>query len=240
MLAHQPLRQGILSVLRLPFVVVQSFLGALLHLPQVPGLSRERDGLRQELAAGQLELVRLRETVRRLTSANQLLAAHPDASGVVASLIGRSLIPTQHTVILDRGARDGVLRDSTLVDLRGLAGRVMEVHAATSVAMLVTDPDSRIAALVERSRESGLVVGTGGRLCRFIYLDEDADVQPEDRVVTAGLGGPFPKGLFIGTVVKVERDARQARAIAWIRPAVEPNQLEEVLCLPPATAVHSP
>ncbi|MBI3087965.1 MAG: hypothetical protein HYY91_03670 [Candidatus Omnitrophica bacterium] len=239
MLAPQPLRQGVLTVLRFPLVIVQSFLGTLLHLPQVPALSRERAALRQELAAGQVELVRLRETVRRLTGAQQLLAAHPDAAGVAASLIGRSLIPTQHTVILDRGSRDGISRDGALIDLRGLAGRVVEVHAVTSVAMLVTDPDSRIAALVERSRESGLVVGTGGRLCRFIYLDEDADIQPGDRVVSAGLDGPFPKGLFIGAVVKVERDPRQARTTAWIRPAVEPHQLEEVLCLRPASPPSS-
>ena len=158
------------------------------------------------------------------------------ASGLVARVIGRTIIPTEHVILLDRGLREGVVREGVLVDVAGVVGRIVEVHPTTSLVSLLTDPDSRIACLVERSREGALLVGTGGLQGRLEYLDLEADVEAGDRVVTAGLGGSFPSGLLLGVVTKVQRDERNARVIAWVRPSVRPNQLEEVLCLPPATS----
>ncbi|MBI3319971.1 MAG: rod shape-determining protein MreC, partial [Candidatus Omnitrophica bacterium] len=72
------------------------------------------------------------------------------------------------------------------------------------------------------------------QLCQLRYLDAEADVMVDDRILTAGLGGPFPKGLAVGRVVKVVRDDAGGRAVVWVRPAVKSSQLEEVLCVPPA------
>ena len=239
---HQPLRRIALSVFRLPLTITESFLATLLELPRLPRLVHEHAALRSELAVQQLEAIRLRETVRHLTRSAQLTRAFEHAAGPVASLMSRSVIPTQHLVVLDRGSRDGVVRESALLDVAGLVGRVIEVHPTTSVAMLVTDPNSRIACLVERSRESGLLVGTGESLCRLLYLDVDADLVVGDRVVTAGLGGPLPKGVVVGTIVKVVRDARSASLTAWVKPLVRLNQVEEVVCVPPSkeSIVHRP
>jgi len=165
-----------------------------------------------------------------------LMRSFPGATGPVASIIGRSLRPTQHTIILDKGSRDGVGPDAVVVDLAGVVGRVVEASSTTSVALLVTDPNSRIAALIERSREFGLAVGSGGQRCELHYLDEDADVTVNDRVVTAGVGGTFPKGLLIGTVAKLQRDLDRGRLAVWIRPAVTVSRLEEVLCLAPSSS----
>ena len=231
---HQPLRRMLLTIFRLPLSVTESLLGTLLELPHLPSVVHDTAALRSELTVRQLEAARLREAVRHLTRSKELNRAFEQTSGQVASIIGRTMIPTQHLVVLDRGSRDGVVRESALLDVAGVVGRVIEVHSTTSLAMLVTDPNSRIACLVERSRESGLLVGTGESLCRLLYLDLDADLVVTDRVVTAGLGGPFPKGIVLGMVVKVVRDERHARLTAWVRPAVKLNQLEEVLCLPPS------
>ena len=113
---------------------------------------------------------------------------------------------------------------------------MIDVQSTTSSAMLLTDPDSRVGALIERSRELGLAVGTGGSLCRLMHLDADADLVVGDRVTTAGVGGPFPQGLVIGTVVKVVRDERAAETLAWVRPIVKVGRLEDVWCLAPSSS----
>jgi len=56
-----------------------------------------------------------------------------------------------------------------------------------------------------------------------------------DRVVTAGLGGPFPKGVLVGVVRKVIQKEQRGEAFAWVEPAVKLNQLEEVVYVPPAS-----
>lgn len=234
--AHQPLTRLTLSILRFPLVVVHSAVETLTTLPRLPELARQQHTLRRDLAARELELAGLREAVRHLTRSTQLTHAFPGAVGPVASIIGRSVLPTQHTIILDKGSRDGVAPNTVVVDMAGVVGRVVEASSTTSVAFLVTDPNSRIAALIERSREFGLAVGSGGRWCELHYLDEEADVMVNDRVVTAGLGGAFPKGLLIGTVAKLDRDRERGRLAVWVRPAVVVSRLEEVLCLAPSSS----
>ncbi len=235
-MCSQSFRQFLYAVVRAPLTLVQSIAQTVAWLPSLPSLSREQAALRQELTARQLEVIRLRETIRQLTQAARLNEARP-GNGVVAAVLGRTILPTEHVILLNRGRRDGVVVDSIIVDVRGLVGRILHVHPTTSTAILLTDPSHRVAGLLSRSRDSGLVVGRGGALLEFVYLDLDAEIDVGDQVVTAGIGGPFPKGLPIGTIVRIERDERQASTRAWIRPAVKLRQLEEVLCVPPATAV---
>ena len=236
-LASKPARGVALSVLRFPWVVVQGSLGVVMRLPRLPELSRENADLRHTVATQELELAKLREQVRHVERLDELTVALPQASSaIVASIIGRTTLPTQHVVIVNKGLEQGVKIDSMLVDSAGYVGRVLEVHASTSLAMLVTDPQSRVGCLIERSRELGLLVGTGGSLCQLIHLDLEADVQVDDRIVTAGLGGPFPKGLVVGTVIKVVRNEQEASAWALVRPAVKLRQVEELLCLPPSSS----
>ena len=230
---HQPLRRVVVRIFRFPLVVLQSALTILVQLPRLPGLVQENQALRQESASRQLELTMLREALRHERGIHELTVGWPERPVVIASIVGLPIIPTQHVALLDKGSSAGVLQDSILLAPGGLVGRVIESYTSTSMALLLTDPNSRIASLIERSRESGLLIGTGERLCQMIYLDVEADVQLGDRVVTAGLGGPFPKGLAVGTVIKIERDERNARAVVWVKPSVRLSQIEEVACVRP-------
>ena len=226
------IRQSALALLRLPFTVTRSAVLTLITLTRVPGLARENERLRVELMQRQVELSALQEALRRGAAAHALTASVPSVKGIVGSVIGRSTIPTQQTVLLNQGERHGLTVESVILDASGLIGRVTELHPTTALVTLLTDPDSRIAALVERSRETGLLVGRGRGRCELIYLEADADLEAGDRIVTAGLGGPFPKGVLLGTAVRVVRDERAGAAWASVEPAARLGRLEEVLCLP--------
>lgn len=231
---HAPLRSTALVLLRLPFTLVKGVVQVLLMLPRLPGLADENAALRGELVQRQVEANQLRDVLRRSEQSQALLDLIPSRQGLTASVIGRSTLPAQQTVLLDRGERDGLSRDEVIVDAAGLIGRVVELHPSACLVLLLTDSESRVAGLVERSRETGLLVGKGWGQCEFIYLDADADIREGDRVVTAGLGGPFPKGLLLGTVSRVTRDALTGSASASVTPAARLSRLEEVLCLPPS------
>jgi rod shape-determining protein MreC len=221
-------------VLRLPFTLLRGAVAAVAGLPHLPGWRQEREQLRQQLLQQQIALAQAQEALRQADAARGLAAAVPGAPrGLIASIIGRSLLPTQQTVLLNRGAADGLAMGSVIVDAEGVIGRVLDVQRATALVLLLTDPDSRLAGLIERSRETGLLVGQGHGRCEFIYLDAEADVAAGDRLVTAGLGGSFPKGLLLGTVQRVLRDETLGTTTAVVRPAARLSRLEQVLCLPP-------
>ena len=239
LLLHAPLRYLALLILRLPFTLVKGTVQVLITLPRLPGLTSENAALRDELVQRQVEANQLREVLRRSEQGQTLLGLIPSRQGLIASVIGRSTVPLQQTVLLDRGEYHGLSLDAVIVDASGLIGRAVEVHPATCLVLLLTDPESRVAGLVERSRETGLLVGKGWGQCEFIYLDADADIQEGDRVVTAGLGGPFPKGLLLGSVARVDRDELTGSASAVVTPAARLSRLEEVLCLPPSTPAQA-
>ena len=228
-------RTGLLAVLTAPLTLVRAGARILINLPRLPSLLSENAELRRRLMARQLEHAQLAESVRARREAQTLLALSPNRPGIIAGVIGRSILPTQHTVLLNRGSTHGLTLDSVIVDEEGVIGRVVELHPGTCLVMLLTDPDSRVAGLVERSRESGLLVGEAAGRSSFMYLEADADIKEGDRIVTAELGGPFPKGLLLGTVSRITRDELSGSASATVIPAASLSRLEEVLCLPSAS-----
>ena len=232
LLCSNPLRHGALAVVRFPFTLLRTGTCVVLLLPRVPALATQQAALRLQLAQREHELAQLREQLRHERQAEALRSAV--GSGVVAAILGRSTVPTQHTLLLDRGRAHTIGLEAIVVDAAGVLGRVVDVQPASALVLLITDPDSRIAALVERTRETGLLIGVGTGQCELIYLDVHVDIEPGDRVLTAGLGGPFPKALLLGTVTSVARDEAAGSATATVRPAAALGRAEEVLCLPPA------
>jgi rod shape-determining protein MreC len=130
-------------------------------------------------------------------------------------------------------AQSGVqlLPDMPVVSGRGLVGRVVRSYGNKATVLLITDPNSAIAALVQRTRAQGLV---RGQLDGTLLLDEvgkDSEVQEGDVVVTSGLGGVFPRGIVIGQVSRViERDTALFKQ-AIVSPSVDFGALEIVLVL---------
>ena len=236
LLAHEPVRDAALSLLRLPFILLTQGVRIIVTLPRLPSLEQENAHLRAELTQRQVELAQAREALRHSQQAAALLGSSSSAGGIVAQVIGYSTIPSQRTILLNRGTRHGLRVGTVVLDASGVVGRVAEAQAATALALLVTDPESRVAGIVERSRETGLLVGTSRALCEFTYLPIDTDLQPGDHVLTAGLGGVFPKGLALGTVVRIVTDEASGTAWASVKPAARLDRLEEVLCLPPSAS----
>ncbi len=235
LIVSPPARNIAFSAIRFPFTALRWSIHTLILIPQLPGLAQRQQGFQERLAESELEIAHLRELLRGKEQEEALSKAVPGGRrGILAPTLGRSLMVTQHTLLLGKGHRLGIIADSVVLTGDGMIGRVVETHADSALVMLLTDPESRVAAMVERSHETGLVVGRGRPVLELIYLDADADVQEGDSVVTAGLGRAYPKGLLLGTVTRVNRAESSGEAVALVKPSARLGFLEDVLCLPPA------
>ena len=219
-----------LTLIRWPWSVLQSAFSIALDLPGLPGLSAENRQLRESLSRNQLEMARLREALRQTHQSSTLIAALPEIRGIVAEVIGRSTLPTQQTLLINKGAEDGLTLQTVILDAAGVVGRIAEVYPTTALVALLSDSESRVASIVERSRETGLLRGDGFQ-GELLYLSDQADIQQGDRVVTAGLDGPFPKGLLLGIVSSVIRDEASGEAKVTVNFAASLGKLEEVFCV---------
>jgi len=179
------------------------------------------------------QLIRFRELDRENQRLKKLLNfSLPLATRTIgARVIGEDVTPWKKIVLLDKGSRNNLKKDMAVVVPEGLVGRILEAGPYTAHAILLSDPDSRVSALTATSRAQGIIAGIGTDKLQMKYLALDAEVAIGEDVTTSGVGSIFPKGLQIGKIEAIERDADGLHLLALVKPSVPFSKLEEVLCL---------
>ena len=202
----------------------------------------DNEQLQERVAALERELVRLGELERENARLGELLSFRARLAGAAygARVIARDPGPLSMTLTIDRGERDQVRRGMAVLAPQGVVGQVAEVSHTAARVVLLTDHNSGIDAIVQRSRARGIVQGGTDGSCYMNYLNRDADVAVGDRVLTSGLDGIFPKGIVIGEVVEVARRHRGLLQAAVVRPSVALDRLEEVLVVDATAQVVEP
>jgi rod shape-determining protein MreC len=105
------------------------------------------------------------------------------------------------------------------------------VYPNSARLLLLTDLASAVSALVQSSRSTGVVQGQGQRGLTMRYIEQSAQVQVGDVILTSGLGGNFPKGLVIGQVTTVSRSDVELFQEVQVQSAVNFDRLERVLII---------
>ncbi len=150
---------------------------------------------------------------------------------ITSYVIGRSPEGWSSAVVINKGSHHGIKRGMAVTTYLGLAGQVIETTQFTSKILLISDPGLGISAIVQRSRQEGLVSGTLGSYLIMRYLTEEADISIGDIIITSGLNPTYPKGLLIGSVVELGKEFSGLSRYAIIKPAVNPSNIEEVLII---------
>ena len=200
----------------------------------------------QEISA-QNEYLRMRVSeLEEINLANErltdLLSAVPDGTDedavLPAAVIGLPRDNYQEMIILNRGTRQGVDLAMPVVTEQGLLGVTVVVGPNYSKVRLISDPQSGVAALIQRGRQEGIARGSLAGDLVLDFVSVDADVRPGDVVVTSGIGGVYPKGLVIGEVLRAHSEGAALYQTVIIRSTNNMDIPEEVLILleaPPST-----
>lgn len=197
------------------------------------GVQEENKRLRKDLEYLQGQNSQLREAAAATERLTALLEFKAQAlpTMVAAQVIGRDTGNWYRTIILNKGEADGIQPDMGVITAAGVVGRVVKTTTATSVVLLVTDPNNAIAGLIQRTRDEGIVEGTTQGLARLKYIPLLSSVRTGDRVVTSGLVGGFPRGLAIGTITRINKEEEALFQSAELSPDVDADHVEEVLII---------
>ncbi len=137
--------------------------------------------------------------------------------------------------LINKGQADGVQQGMLVISGSGLAGVISEAYPSSSRMVLASSGSTRIGARVLRadSRAVGVITGRGltEAELKMEYLPREADIKEGDSIVTSGVGGKYPPGIFVGTVDKVEVDAGGLLKVAQIKSAANLTSLEKVFVL---------
>jgi len=216
---------------------------------EVRELRARTEELQAQVDALTVENVRLREyeaEVQQLRALLNFVSEYPISASLGAEVISREACgtfpcgdvvgvepnPYLRYVTINVGSLQGVETGMPVVSGgAGLIGRVAQVGPRTVEVQLLTDTDSAVAALLQTSRVTGLVVGQPDGTLRMEYIPQEQHIDVGDIVLTSGLGGVMPKGLVIGQVTEVLQMDYALFQSAVVRPAIDLSRLELVLVI---------
>ncbi len=217
---------------------VAARVGAVRDYARVPrdvtSLMQRNAELEAEVARLQQEVIRLQEQVAEAQVLSALLnyaRTRPESRYLAANVIGQDISPFLRSVWIGSGSNAGLVRGMPVVTERGLVGRLVEVYPTMSRVQLIIDPEAAVNVRLQTSRAEGITAAQPNGELWVELISQDAQVVPDEVVVTSGLAGGYPPDIPVGQVVSVRRRDYEIFQQAVIQPAVDFDRLYIVLVI---------
>lgn len=220
---------------RQPIAAIGDFFGNIFDFSTKKGLQKEIDQLNRQLAEVKTDSQISGDVEAENQKLRELLELKESYSTgwvtVAAEVSGREADNWYEKLTLNKGSKDGIAEGMAVVDQNGLVGKIVNVTSNTSQVLLIIDSSGSLGGMMQKSSIQGVLQGIGGGkgLINMTKLPYNADIQLNDVVVTSGVGGVFPAGLLVGTVVKVNTSADGLSKEAIIEPYADFNDIQFVL-----------
>lgn len=218
--------------------VAEGVSGVFSAVSEIDRLHGDNAALRRENERLEAENLRLLEAQRE----NELLAGLLQLRNgftyetAAAEVIARDSSEFRRAVTISKGSEAGIeIGDVVMAEGGALAGRVVEIGPTYAHVVLITDQSSTVIGQVQSSAATGEVIGQLGGALIMTNVDSTEEIELGAEVVTAGIelaGGirsPYPKGLLLGQVIDVRRDANSVVQTAFLQPLANLDKLEYVL-----------
>ncbi len=149
---------------------------------------------------------------------------------LVAEVVGTIGHPPFQTIRIARGNKQGVRVGMPVISAKGVVGRVLRTGRGFADVQRLGDSHFNLDVIIERNRIRGILKGLDDNRC-LLQLHRRADVRIGDTIVTSGMSGGFPKGLPVGTVVRISYEMDNISQVITMKPWVEPQGLDELMVL---------
>ncbi|MGE5391532.1 MAG: rod shape-determining protein MreC [Deltaproteobacteria bacterium] len=163
---------------------------------------------------------------------------------IPARVIARSSVNWYRYLVIDQGQEAGVTKDMAVISPQGLVGRIGSVSRNSAQVILITDRETAVGAILQKTRETrGIVEGLGNsNYLRMANIPYYSKIEKGNIVVTSGLSSVYPKGIAIGRISKVTKEPSGLLLTARLKPMTDFDKLEEVLVIkdyhPPVEALE--
>lgn len=219
--------EAALNTVYYPFTQARMFVNNLLNV------NEENKRLREALVDASIRVTLLEEAGRENIRLRSILGFEPP--------LGYSLLPAKVlavsgprlpiSAVINKGSINNVEPSEPIINEEGLLGRVSSVSETHSTIQLLTDPANRVAVRIAESREMGIAKFVPSQGLIVDNIPAQGDVKQGDLVLSSGLGGVYPPGLVVGTVIAVERPKQDPFLIVRLAPAADFNSLDELFVL---------
>lgn len=156
---------------------------------------------------------------------------------VNATILSRNKSYWFNNMQIDKGSDDGLKEGMAVITKNGLIGKLSKVYKTTSEVKLITSDDTnyKVSVTIKTNSEENIAILNGydvkTGLIRLVGVDKTADIKEGNEVLTSGLGGVFPGGIYIGQVEKIESDKYNLSNNVYIKTNQDFNNIHYVTVL---------
>lgn len=155
-----------------------------------------------------------------------------------ASVINTDLNSMTSNFTIDKGKKDGVKKNDIILQAignsdyyTGLVGKVTEVFESSARVVTINNEANDVSFINARSNDYGVIDKFTSRTIQGYMLDVDSGAKNSDVILTSGLGGVYPYGIYIGTISNVSMSQDSLRKNITIDSPVDFNHIYRVLVL---------
>ena len=192
-------------------------------------LKKKNSELEQSLR--ELEIIKSEnETLKEYVNLKDKYTNYETIPGYV---INKDISNYSGTLIINLGSKDGVAENMPVIAEHGLVGHIISVTENTAKVQTIVDTASTISCNITNSNDSLISRGTLSEesTLKATYIPTDATILEGDKIETSGLGGIYPKGIYVGTVKKVLNTKNITDRYALIKTGVDFKKLDTVLVI---------
>lgn len=197
----------------------------------------------RELKQKVSELAQVKVRDQTLAKENKQLKAElklknslTDYSTVSAAVMSRTPSSWQQQLVINEGQTSGIKKNMPVLSGGGLIGRVAEVNKTNSKVELLSDTSessNRFSIVIngtDGKSVNGIITGYNARTNELIMgqVTSTAKIKKGAKVVTNGMGGITPKGLYVGKVSRIGKDDYGLAKKVYIKPATNFNEINIV------------
>ena len=199
-------------------------------------LEKENNNLKEEnseLSKKLRELEMIKSENSTLKEYLKLTEKYKSYTTVPAYIINKDISNFSNTYIINAGSKDGIKENMTVIAAEGLVGYVISATDTTAKVQTIVDSSSSTSSIISSSREAIVCKGTLAEKneLKAVYIPTDAQIANGDTIETSGLGGIYPKGIYIGKVNRVINGSNINDRYALVDTGVNFNKLETVLVI---------
>lgn len=202
------------------------------HYFYLVGLQKENDSLKRQINLLETKMLDYNHQLAEVNRLRGLLSFSTtyEKKILIAEVIGTIGQAPFQTIRVARGFKQGIRVGMPVISAKGVVGRVLRSGRNFADVQRLGDAHFNMDVLIERNRIRGILKGLDDNRC-LLQLHRRADVRIGDTIVSSGMSGAFPKGLPVGTVVRISYEMDNISQVITIKPWAEPQGLDELMVL---------
>lgn len=157
---------------------------------------------------------------------------------IKARVVNTDINSMTSSFTIDKGKKDGIETNDIILQAigdsiyyTGLVGKVTKVFDTTARVETINNQANDVSFINTRSGDYGVIDKFTSRTIQGYMLDVESEAKNSDVLMTSGLGGVYPYGIYIGTISNVSMSHDSLRKNITVDSPVDFSHIYRVLVL---------